>query len=133
MWGKGVLKGMGITWKHFWGKKETVLYPEEKIPMTERFRGGRLVLDNEKCIGCKLCSMACPNQAVSMKVRIDEQKKRHMEEYIYHSGRCLYCNLCIEACPVHALKWDQEYETAVYHKFQTEYDCMTPKEVKKHE
>ena len=34
MKGKGLLKGMKITWQHFWGKKETVMYPEEKLTMT---------------------------------------------------------------------------------------------------
>ena len=47
MWGKGLIEGMRVTWKHFWGKKETVYYPEEKLPMTERFRGGHLVLDEK--------------------------------------------------------------------------------------
>ena len=37
MFGKGLLTGMGITWKHFWGKKSTVCYPEEKLPMTEKY------------------------------------------------------------------------------------------------
>ena len=52
MFGEGLLTGMGVTWKHFWGKKETFCYPEEKLPMTERFRGGHLVLDHKKCIAC---------------------------------------------------------------------------------
>ena len=58
MWGKGLIEGLVVTWKHFWGKKETFYYPEQKLPMTERFRGGHLVLDDKKCIGCKLCAMA---------------------------------------------------------------------------
>ena len=98
MKGKGLLKGMKITWQHFWGKKETVMYPEEKLTMTERFRGGTLDLNIDKCISCKLCEIACPNKALSLKVSIDEQKKRHLEEYIYHSGKCLMCDLCIVAC-----------------------------------
>lgn len=127
IWGKGLLTGMGITWKHFWGKKETVQYPEEKLPMTERFRGGWLVLDAGKCISCKLCSMACPNQALSLNVSIDAQKKRHMEEYIYHSGRCLYCNLCLESCPVDALHWDKNVALAFYHRQEIDHDCMPKK------
>ena len=66
MWGKGLIEGMRVTWKHFWGKKETVYYPEEKLPMTERFRGGHLVLDEKKCIGCGICSKKCPTEAISM-------------------------------------------------------------------
>lgn len=47
MWGKGLVTGLKVTWGHFFGKKETVYYPEEKLPMTERFRGGHLLLDVE--------------------------------------------------------------------------------------
>ena len=43
MWGKGLIEGLVVTWKHFWGKKETFYYPEQKLPMTDRFRGGHLV------------------------------------------------------------------------------------------
>ena len=48
MWGKGLITGMKVTWGHWFGKKETVYYPEEKLPMTERFRGGHLAFDEEK-------------------------------------------------------------------------------------
>ena len=56
MFGKGLLTGMSVTWKHLWGKKETVCYPEEKLPMTDNFRGGNLamrlhrLLDVRKCV-----------------------------------------------------------------------------------
>lgn len=124
MWGKGLITGLQVTWKHFWGKKETFYYPEEKLPMSERFRGGHLILDSNKCISCKLCAMSCPNKALDLKVDVDEQKKRHMAEYHHDLGRCMYCDLCIEACPVHAIKWDRDYEQASYHKADMNYDCM---------
>ncbi len=68
MWGKGLITGMKVTWGHWFGKKETVYYPEEKLPMTERFRGGHLAFDEEKCIGCKLCAIGCPNAALDLTV-----------------------------------------------------------------
>ena len=116
MFGEGLLTGMGVTWKHFWGKKETFCYPEEKLPMTERFRGGHLVLDHKKCIACSLCSLACPNQAIKLKIVPDAKKKRHMQSYIHLVGRCLYCNLCVEACNMHALAWDKNYAISTWHK-----------------
>ena len=131
MKGKGLLKGMKITWQHFWGKKETVMYPEEKLTMTERFRGGTLDLNIDKCISCKLCAIACPNKALSLKVSIDEQKKRHLEEYIYHSGKCLMCDLCIEACPTKAIEWDKNYEMFSYHRNSLDHDCKAVAEQKK--
>ena len=127
MWGKGLLTGMGVTLKHCFGKKETVQYPEEKLPMSDRFRGGQLLVEKDKCIGCKLCSIACQNQAITLDVSVDENKKRHLEKYVHHSGRCMYCNLCVEACAMHCLTLDKNYENAVYHKKDTEYDCIVEK------
>lgn len=124
MWGKGLVTGLKVTWGHFFGKKETVYYPEEKLPMTERFRGGHLLLDVEKCIGCKVCAMNCPNAALKLTVEMDENKKRHMTSYVHDIGRCMYCDLCIEACNFKALKWDQNYESATYFKEDLIYDAV---------
>lgn len=124
MWGKGLVTGLKVTWSHFFGKKETVYYPEEKLPMTERFRGGHLMLDVEKCIGCKVCAMNCPNAALKLTVGMDENKKRHMTSYVHDIGRCMYCDLCIEACNFKALKWDQNYESATYFKEDLIYDAV---------
>lgn len=124
MAGKGLLKGMGITFKRFFGKKVTVQYPEEKIPMSPRFRGGELELDYTKCIACSLCKTACPNAVIELTTIMDEQKKRRLTSYIYQSGRCLYCNLCIEVCPTKALGWDQNYENSRYFRKQLDVDCL---------
>lgn len=124
MLGKGLLKGMQITFKRFLGKKVTVQYPEEKIPMSPRFRGGELELDMEKCIACGLCAMACPNKAIQLTSVMGENKKRRLASYIYHSGRCLYCNLCVEACPTKALNWDRNYENSRYFRRQLDVDCL---------
>ena len=124
MLGKGLLNGLAVTWKHFWGKKETFCYPEEKLPMTDRFRGGHLVLDTDKCMGCKLCEMGCPNASIKIKVSVDEEKKRHVDAYEHDLGRCMYCDLCIEACAKKALSWDKNYEGASYHKEDMVYDAV---------
>lgn len=128
MIGMGLLKGMRLTLKRFVGKKVTVQYPEERLTMPERFRGGHLVLDKDKCISCKLCAMACPNKALELTVSMDEAKKRHMDKYQHDSARCLYCDLCMEACPVKALRWDQEYDRAVYRREDLIYDCVAEPE-----
>ena len=124
MQGKGLLTGLSVTLRHFFGRKETVQYPEEKLPMSDLFRGGRLVLNEKKCIGCKLCAMSCPNAALALTVEVDDQKKRHMKKYVHKSGRCLYCNFCVEACPTKAISWDKNYENACYYKEDLTYDAV---------
>ena len=125
MFGKGLITGMRVTLKHFFGKKATFCYPEEKLPMPERFRGGHLKLDYKKCIACQLCSMACPNGAIELKVVTDAQRKRHLTSYIHHMGRCMYCDLCIENCALHGLHWDQNYEISAYHREAFDYEVLT--------
>ncbi|MFC2341070.1 MAG: 4Fe-4S dicluster domain-containing protein [Selenomonas artemidis] len=125
MFGKGLLTGMSITWKHLWGKKETFCYPEEKLPMTENFRGGNLAMDWRVCIGCSMCANTCPNKALDLTIVQDAKKKRHMQYYIHKSGRCLYCNLCVEVCPVKTLVWDKDYAISTWSKETMTHDAMT--------
>ena len=124
MYGKGLLSGMWFTFKKFFGKKDTIQYPEEKIPMTDRFRGGVLDLNLQKCIACGLCSLSCPNQAIALTTAKTEDNKKKLATYHYLSGYCMYCNLCIEACPTKAIVWDKNYEIATYHKEHLNYDCI---------
>ena len=125
MFGKGLLTGMSVTWKHLWGKKETFCYPEEKLPMTDNFRGGNLAMDWRVCIGCSMCANVCPNKALELDIVQDAKKKRHMKSYIHKSGRCLYCNLCVEVCPVKTLVWDKDYAIATWSKETMTHDAMT--------
>lgn len=124
MYGKGLLSGMWFTLKAFFKKKDTIQYPEEKIPMTARFRGGVLDLNVQKCIACGLCALSCPNEAIVLSTAKTEDNKKKLATYHYLSGYCMYCNLCIEACPTKAIIWDKNYEIATYHKNHLNYDCM---------
>lgn len=128
MFGKGLVTGMGVTIKHFFGKKETFCYPEEKLPMAEGFRGGNLTMDWRVCIACQLCAMACPNKALDLKVVTDAKKKRHMEHYVHKTGRCLFCNLCVEVCPVHTLKWDKDFAFSSWSKAAMTHDAVSDKD-----
>lgn len=128
MFGKGLVTGMGVTIKHFFGKKETSCYPEEKLPMVEGFRGGNLTMDWRVCIACQLCAMACPNKALDLKVVTDAKKKRHMEHYVHKTGRCLFCNLCVEVCPVHTLKWDKDFAFSSWSKAAMTHDAVSDKD-----
>ncbi|HOA95330.1 MAG TPA: NADH-quinone oxidoreductase subunit NuoI, partial [Quisquiliibacterium sp.] len=59
-----LLKGMRLTGKYFFARKITIQYPEEKTPMSPRFRGlhalRRYPNGEERCIACKLCEAVCP-------------------------------------------------------------------------
>ncbi len=130
MFGKGLLTGMRVTIGHVFGKKVTFCYPEEKLEMTERFRGGHLTMDYKKCIGCQLCAMACPNKALTLKATQDAMKKRHLTSYVHEMGRCLYCNLCVEACPTKTLAWDKNYAISSWHREDMNHQVLTDDDMK---
>ena len=54
-----MLLGLSVTGRNLFARKITVQYPEEKTPMSPRFRGlhalRRYPNGEERCIACKLC------------------------------------------------------------------------------
>ena len=59
-----LFKGLAITGKYAFARKITVQFPEEKTPLSPRFRGlhalRRYENGEERCIACKLCEAVCP-------------------------------------------------------------------------
>jgi NADH-quinone oxidoreductase subunit I len=124
MFGKGLLSGMGITFKRMFSRPNTVLYPEEKIPLGPLFRGGTIDLDLKKCIACGLCALSCPNKAIDLATEKNESGKKELTRYVHQIAVCLYCNYCIEACPTKAIVWTRNYEMSCLRREDLEIDCM---------
>ena len=65
-----LFKGLALTGRHLFARKVTVQFPEEKTPMSPRFRGlhalRRYPNGEERCIACKLCEAICPAQAITI-------------------------------------------------------------------
>ena len=65
-----LLQGLGVTLKNLFRRKITLQYPEEKTPMSPRFRGlhalRRYPNGEERCIACKLCEAVCPAKAITI-------------------------------------------------------------------
>ncbi|MDR0792855.1 MAG: NADH-quinone oxidoreductase subunit NuoI [Chitinophagaceae bacterium] len=109
-----ILKGMGITLAHFFKKKVTFSYPEQKRPFSPVFRGlhvlNRDELGRERCTACGLCAVACPAEAITMEAaeRLPGENSLYREEkyaakYEINMLRCIFCGLCEEACPKDAI------------------------------
>src|SRR3954463_15848455 len=65
-----LFKGLAITGKYMFARKITVQFPEEKTPLSPRFRGlhalRRYENGEERCIACKLCEAICPALAITI-------------------------------------------------------------------
>lgn len=102
-----LLKGMTVTWRVLFTRKVTVQYPEEKTPLSPRFRGlhalRRYPNGEERCIGCKLCEAVCPALAITIDVHERSDKTRRTTRYDIDLTKCIFCGFCEEACPVDAI------------------------------
>ena len=43
-------------------------------------------------------------------------------KYEYNIGQCMFCNLCVTACPQGAIRFNQEFEQAVFDKSKILYN-----------
>jgi NADH-quinone oxidoreductase subunit I len=108
-----LLKGMRLTGRRFFDRKVTVIYPEEKTPQSNRFRGlhalRRYPNGEERCIACKLCEAVCPAMAITIESDERDDGTRRTTRYDIDLSKCIFCGYCEESCPV-----DSIVETRVF-------------------
>jgi NADH-quinone oxidoreductase subunit I len=127
MFGKGLLKGMKITMVRFFKPKETVQYPEVRLPLPDRFLG-KPEFYYDKCIACNQCVAACPNNVITLKTETVE-KKKIVTQYDFDQQYCLFCGLCAEACPKDALKFTKDFELTQYKRQDIKLKFVQPEQV----
>ena len=102
-----LLRGLALTGRHMFARKITVQYPEEKTPLSPRFRGlhalRRYPNGDERCIACKLCEAVCPALAIHIESEAREDGTRRTTRYDIDLTKCIFCGFCEEACPVDAI------------------------------
>ncbi|GEC94579.1 NADH-quinone oxidoreductase subunit I [Zoogloea ramigera] len=104
---KELVKGLALTGRHFFARKITVQFPEEKTPQSPRFRGlhalRRYPNGEERCIACKLCEAICPAMAITIESEQRDDGTRRTSRYDIDLTKCIFCGFCEEACPVDAI------------------------------
>jgi len=102
-----LLKGLALTGKYLFKPKITVQYPEEKTPMSPRFRGlhalRRYPNGEERCIACKLCEAVCPAMAITIESDVRQDGTRRTTRYDIDLTKCIFCGFCEESCPVDSI------------------------------
>jgi len=102
-----LLRGLMLTGRHLFARKITVQYPEERTPMSPRFRGlhalRRYPNGEERCIACKLCEAICPALAITIESEQRADGTRRTTRYDLDLTKCIFCGFCEEACPVDSI------------------------------
>jgi len=112
-----LLNGLKITLQHLFKKPVTLQYPDEKQPVSARYRGLHALKvshDQAKCVACYLCPTVCPAKCITVEAGETESHDKYADVYEIDILRCIFCGYCVEACPVDALKMTGEYELANY-------------------
>jgi NADH-quinone oxidoreductase subunit I len=129
-----IARGMGLTLKHLFSKKLTLMYPEERPELHGNYRGMPVLVkdqeDRVKCVACQLCEFVCPPKAIRIVPGVrkadgpDAKVEKEPEEFELDLLRCIYCGLCQEACPEEAIFLKRVYAATGY----TRQEMLIPKE-----
>ncbi len=121
-----LISGFALTLKYFFMPKVTIDYPNEKGPLSPRFRGEhalrRYPNGEERCIACKLCEAVCPAQAITIEAEPRLDGSRRTTRYDIDMTKCIYCGLCQEACPVDAIVEGPNFEFATERRAELMYN-----------
>lgn len=109
-----LLKGLSLTGRYMVSRPFTLQYPEEKAPVSPRFRGlhaqRRYPNGEERCIACKLCEATCPALAITIEAEPRDDGSRRTTRYDIDLFKCIFCGYCEESCPVDAIVETRLYE-----------------------
>lgn len=88
--------------------KATYAYPFEPYKVNENFRGSP-EYNFDDCICCAACGIACPSNAIEIKLNSDQSKL----VWEFTAARCIFCGRCDEVCPTGAIHQGNSFELAV--------------------
>jgi NADH-quinone oxidoreductase subunit I len=127
-----IINGFRVTLRHFFKKKVTMQYPEQKWVVPEGYRGAPYLVkdpDNRvKCVSCQLCEFVCPPRAIRITPpgpagspeagNVEKAPK----EFEIDMLRCIFCGYCQEVCPEEAIFLMKDYSLTGLSRREMVYD-----------
>lgn len=114
-----ILKGLVVTFRHMFRRKDTIQFPEQQRVFGPRYRGVPVLVKDqdgrEKCVACYMCQWICPPLAITIEAAEYppdhplHQIEKYPERFEINMLRCIYCGLCEEACPEEAIFMSKTY------------------------
>ena len=122
---KTTLVGMRITGKYLLQKPITVQYPDERMPIPDRYRGIHY-LEQEKCIECLACARACPIDCIEMEA-VRHGKELEWISFTLDYQKCMFCELCVYPCPKDCIHMGTEYAFVSFDRSEFKHDLLSYK------
>ncbi|MFM7298284.1 MAG: NuoI/complex I 23 kDa subunit family protein [Planctomycetota bacterium] len=120
---KTTLGGMKITWRYMLQKPITVQYPDERMPIPDRYRGIHY-LEQEKCINCLACARACPIDCIEMEA-VRHGKELEWISFTLDYQKCMFCELCVYPCPKDCIHMGTEFAFVSYDRSEFVHDLLS--------
>ncbi|HDR46810.1 MAG TPA: ferredoxin family protein [Geoalkalibacter subterraneus] len=64
----------------------------------------QIVIDESRCKGCELCTIACPHGLLQLRKTINKQGFLPAEMITGKEDQCTACALCAQMCPDLAIR-----------------------------
>jgi 4Fe-4S ferredoxin len=65
----------------------------------------KLTLDKKRCVGCQICSLACPKEAIKTQKQLKTQGEQAKKAKVdIDLAKCNFCGICDVTCPFGAIK-----------------------------
>jgi NADH-quinone oxidoreductase subunit I len=119
------LAGMRITGRYLLQKPITIQYPDERMPIPDRYRGIHY-LEQEKCINCLACARACPIDCIEMDA-IRHGKELEWVSFTLDYQKCMFCELCVYPCPKDCIHMGTDFAFTVFDRSELVLDLLSYK------
>lgn len=131
------MKGLLTTLRWLFRRPVTAHYPEQHLPVQERYMGFPALLMDETagepfCTGCMVCVRECPTQCMSAQMHDNPKfadgashRRKIIEEFEINLNRCILCGICVDVCAFDAIEMSYEHELASFARAGARADLPT--------